>query len=401
MPCASGRPTAGIICEYDPFHRGHARQFELIRRELPDARIVCVMSGCFTQRGAPALFSPAQRARAALEAGADAVLELPCAFAVRDAERFARGGVELLNALGCVTNISFGAESGIDVLMPAAKLLEAPDERFNAELKRGLQDGLSHAAARGKALAACLPETAAALEKPNNILAVCYLRALIRSGSRIKPLPVIREGEYHDETLPEKSGFPSATAVRAAYLRGDFAAAESACGYGLPRGLTVEKRAENAVCPPDALDRLLLYKLRTSDPKALEALPDCAEGLHNRLTACAREASSREELLAVLKTKRYTYSRLSRLCCHALLGVTRGLTDAHPSPEYARLLGFRTESAELLSELKHGDIPILSRGTDGDNDSPLVRLDERAYELWALGAGIPAGLWYRQKMVKV
>ena len=83
------QPVVGIICEYDPFHRGHARQFALIRQTLPDARIVCVMSGCFTQRGMPALFSPAFRARAALTAGADLVMELPCAFAVRDAENFA------------------------------------------------------------------------------------------------------------------------------------------------------------------------------------------------------------------------------------------------------------------------------------------------------------------------
>ena len=104
------RPTVGIICEYDPFHRGHARQFALVREKLPDARIVCVMSGCFTQRGSAALFAPAFRARAALDAGASLVLELPCAFALREAENFALGGIALLDRLGFVTHVSFGCE---------------------------------------------------------------------------------------------------------------------------------------------------------------------------------------------------------------------------------------------------------------------------------------------------
>lgn len=385
------RPVVGVICEYDPFHRGHARQLELIRRELPDAHILCVMSGCFTQRGAPALFSPAVRARAALAAGADVVLELPCAFAVRDAERFALGGAALLQALGCVTHISFGAEDDIDALMPAAELLERPDADFDARVREGLDAGLSHATARGRALAARLPEAADALAKPNNILAVCYLRALDRLGSDIKPLAVRREGDFHGAELGEDGGYPSATAVRAAFLRGDIKAAEAACGYEL-------RAAGESVHLPTALDVLLLHTLRTADPRALAALPDCSEGLHNRLIACAREATSREGLLAALKTKRYAYSRLSRLCCHALLGFDAQTLAAHPAPEYARLLGFREQSAELLARLKRGSLPILARGTDGDRESALRVYDERAYELWALGAGLPSGLWYRQQM---
>ena len=102
------RPVVGVICEYDPFHRGHARQFALIRERLPHALIVCVMSGCFTQRGAPALFAPGFRAGRALASGADAVLELPAAFAVSDAEGFALGGVRLLDALGFVTHLRMG-----------------------------------------------------------------------------------------------------------------------------------------------------------------------------------------------------------------------------------------------------------------------------------------------------
>ena len=217
----------GIICEYDPFHRGHRRQFELIRAQLPGARIVCLMSGPFTQRGMPALHSPADRARAALEGGCDLVLELPCAFSVRDAEHFALGGVSILTRLGFVTHLSFGAEDGLDALLPAAALLDAPTPAFQEALRAALVRGASFAAAQGEALAACLPAPRPApWEKPNNILALCYLRALRRLQSPLLPLPVRREGDYHAPVL-EGRRWPSATAVRAAFLGGDLAAGRS------------------------------------------------------------------------------------------------------------------------------------------------------------------------------
>jgi predicted nucleotidyltransferase len=135
--------VVGIICEYNPFHRGHARQFELIREKLPGAAIVCVMSGPFTQRGMPAVYSPAQRAKSALEAGADLVLELPALFALREAEHFALGGVSILNDLGFVTHISFGCETeDLELLGRAAEVLETQEQGFRGELKEALRKGV-------------------------------------------------------------------------------------------------------------------------------------------------------------------------------------------------------------------------------------------------------------------
>lgn len=377
----------GIICEYDPFHRGHRRQFELIRAQLPGARIVCLMSGPFTQRGMPALHAPAVRARAALQAGADLVLELPCAFSVRDAEHFALGGVSILTRLGFVTHLSFGAEDGLDALMPAAALLDAPTPAFQAALKAALDRGASFAAAQGEALSTCLDvHGAAPWEKPNNILALCYLRALRRLESPLLPLPVRREGDYHAPVL-EGQRWPSATAVRAAFLGGDLAAARAACGYDLPAA---------PVCRPGALDAVLLYKLRTQSARALACLPDCTEGMENRLKACAARAATREELLSLLKTRRYAYARLSRLCCHALLDVTAGLLAAHPLPTYARLLGLRRGA--LNGELRRSALPLPARAADLNPDDPLAALDLRAYDLWALGAGLAQGMLQRQKV---
>lgn len=386
-PGADMETAVGIICEYDPFHRGHKRHFELIRSRLPDARIVCVMSGPFTQRGMPALHSPAVRARAALEAGADLVLELPCAFCVRDAEHFALGGVSLLTRLGFVTHLSFGAEDGLDVLLPAAALLDAPTPAFQAALKAALDRGASFAAAQGEALSACLPSPRPApWEKPNNILALCYLRALRRLQSPLVPLPVPREGDYHAPVL-EGQRWPSATAVRAAFLRGDLASARDACGYELPAA---------PVCRPGALDSVLLYKLRAQSAQALSELPDCSEGLENRLRACAARAATRHELLSLLKTRRYPYARLSRLCCHALLDITSAFLSAHPRPTYARMLGLRRGA--LNGELRQSALPLPARAAELDPGDPLLALDLRAYDLWALGAGLSQGMLQRQKV---
>ena len=405
----------GIICEYDPFHRGHRRQFELIRQKLPEAAIVCLMSGPFTQRGMPALFSPAFRAECALRAGADLVLELPCAFAVRDAEHFALGGVHILTQLGFVTHLSYGVEdAGVD-LAAAARLLEEPTEAFTRVLREELGKGVSFAAAQGAALAACVPceavngadtrQTARVLwQQPNLILALCYRRAMLRLNSHLQPLPVQRMGGYHDAALPVAAdaqseaavAYPSATAVRRAYLSGETAAAEAACGYPLPHAGDSEP-----VCPPEALDRVLLHTLRSMAPAQLQQLPLCTEGLEHRLAAAARQATDRESLLEALKTKRYARARLSRLCTHGLLGATEALFATHPLPEYVRLLGFRRESAGLLSHFRQSGIPVIAKAADGDLQDPLYALDNTAYDLWALGAGIPAGLMLRMNVVRL
>lgn len=376
--------VVGIICEYDPFHRGHAHQFELIRSRLPDARIVCLMSGCFTQRGMPALHTPRLRAEAALRAGADMVLELPCAFAVRDAEHFALGGVEILTRLGFITHLSFGVEDDAACLEQAAQLLESPTPAFTEALRASLAQGNAFAAAQGDALCATLGNRDL-WSRPNNILALCYLRSLLRLQSTLIPLPVQREGDYHAVEL-NAHPWPSATAVRKAFWENDLSAVYEACGYALPA---------SPVCRPDALDMLLLHKLRTTSAEELRALPDCTEGLENRIRACAAVSSSRTELLNQLKTRRYAHTRLNRLCTHALLDM-KADPVSHAHPTYVRLLGFRKAEKELTAFIRQSQLPVISKAADGCMDDPLYQLDLRAYELWALGAGLPAWLMLRQ-----
>ncbi|MCL1855646.1 MAG: nucleotidyltransferase family protein [Clostridia bacterium] len=399
---ADARAVVGILCEYDPFHRGHARQFSLIRETLPGARIICLMSGPFTQRGMPALYSPAFRAQAALLAGADLVLELPGFFAVREAENFALGGISILNGLGIVTHLSFGCEHMVlPLLQEAAALLEDPDECYESMLREGLRKGACFATAQGRALEQALrlrqPAYLRSLERdtgglpgiltaPNNVLAVCYLRALRRLGSSISPLPVLREGKHHETSL-KMGGYPSGTAVRNAILAQAWHQAEAAAGYPLPKG---------PLCRPVSMDRTLLFLLRRMSREQLAALPGCAEGLENRLFAACRQATDRAGLLTALKTKRYSYARLNRLCCCALLGITAALQREARPLDYVRMLGFQKSSESLLSFFPKSAVPLVAKAADGPLDNPSYQTDIRAYDAWALGAGEPAGWMFRQ-----
>ncbi|MBN1778429.1 MAG: nucleotidyltransferase family protein [Clostridiales bacterium] len=386
------KTVVGILCEYDPFHTGHARQFALIKKALPEALIVCLMSGCFTQRGMPALFPPAFRARAALRAGAAMVLEMPCAASVRDAENFALGGVSILERLRFVTHLSFGTEDpDIQALHTAANILENPNGAFLEALQASLAEGKPFAAAQADGVSAAMDEkdTDEFVSKPNNILGICYLRALARLHSDITPLPVRRNSDYHISDLSH-AAYPSASAVRRAFLTGDLKAAEAACGY-LLRTAGAHR--------PDALDSVLLNAVRSMTPAALRKLPDCSEGLEYRLRKCAVQAASRAELLELLKTRRYTRARLNRLLTHAMLGMRAKPLEKQPS--YVRLLGFRKEYEPELALLKQAKLKVIAKASDGNRNNPLYRLDMRAYDLWALGAGLPAGFMFRQQIVIV
>ena len=213
----------------------------------------------------------------------------------------------------------------------------------------------------------------------------------VQMQPELLPLPVLREGDYHAQHL-SANRWPSATAVRNAFWTGDAASANASCGWNLPA---------SPVCAPDALDSILLHRLRTASVQELALLPDCSEGLENRLKSCAVQSISRMELLEKLKTKRYAYARLSRLCCHAMLGITEELLSGHPHPAYVRLLGLRKEAGTLTALFGQSSLPMIAKAADADRNHPLFALDAAAYDLWALGAGIPAGLLFRQGVALV
>ena len=326
--------TAGIVAEYNPFHRGHAWHIAETRRRLGgDAPVVCVMSGHWVQRGECALADKWLRAALALDRGADLVVELPTPWAMASAESFARGAVSLLAATGVVDVLSFGSETGeLAPLEEAAAALDAPDypERLRAALGRGL----SFPAARQEAAGA------ACLSAPNNNLGVEYLRSLRALGSTIRPLTVPRQGAGHDG--PAAGGFASASELRRLLRAGR---GEEAAPY-----LTAPWSGELA--DMQHIERAVLARLRTMGEGDWAALPDGggAEGLPSRLAKAAREAVSLEDFYTLAKTRRYPHARLRRLALAAFLGLRAAERPA--APPYVRVLGLGGRGRALLRKMK-------------------------------------------------
>ena len=326
--------TAGIVAEYNPFHRGHAWHIAETRRRLGgDAPVVCVMSGHWVQRGECALADKWLRAALALDRGADLVVELPTPWAMASAESFARGAVSLLAATGVVDVLSFGSETGeLAPLEEAAAALDAPDypERLRAALGRGL----SFPAARQEAAGA------ACLSAPNNNLGVEYLRSIRALGSTIRPLTVPRQGVGHDG--PAAGGFASASELRRLLRAGR---GEEAAPY-----LTAPWSGELA--DMQHIERAVLARLRTMGEGDWAALPDGggAEGLPSRLAKAAREAVSLEDFYTRAKTRRYPHARLRRLALAAFLGLRAAERPA--APPYVRVLGLGGRGRALLRKMK-------------------------------------------------
>lgn len=384
--------VCGIIAEYDPFTSGHQHHMAQARKLSGAEYVVCVISSAFTQRGLPALFSTHERARMALMAGADLVLGLPVSYSCAQADRFAMGGVGILNALQVVSHLSFGVEAGLkDRLPEVAALLLRPDEAFQQRLKAALREGKSFARAQGEALTAALPELPRdALLQPNFILGLSYLKALRALNSGIHPLPVDRHSAYHSRAL---ASHPSASAARAALRRGDWAGVKGA----LPESsYACVRRAvkEGSLHWPEALDLPLMLAALHGREQA--GIAEISEGLDQRIRKLAPQASGREELARLVKSRRYPMSRVMRALSGLLLGLPRQPLQA---PGYARLLGFRSSAAPLMQAIGRSGFPLYSR--PAREEEPGLKQDMHAEQLWHLGAGQPASRAFQQQIIIV
>lgn len=335
----------GIIAEYNPFHLGHARQIAETRRALGDCAVVCAMSGHWVQRGECALTDKWTRAGMALRGGADLVLELPTPWATSSAESFARGGVGILAAAGVVDTLSFGSEGGDTApLYRAAACLGS--EEYRTALRRFLDKGLPFAACRQAAVEELLGrEAALCLSRPNDNLAVEYLRAL---PERMGALAVRRMGAEHDGA--PVGGYASASAIRG-WLR---------CGKIQRAEAYLPEPWQGDVASMEWCERAVLSRLRTMCPEEAERLPDSGEGVAARLISAGRAARSLEELYALAKTKRYAHARIRRLALWAYLGLAA--EDRPERAPYLRVLGFNERGRAVLREMEgRAQAPILTK----------------------------------------
>ena len=316
----------GIICEYNPLHKGHVKQFQQIRTQLgDDTVIVCLMSGNFVQRGVPAIIDKTLRAKAAIRCGADLVLELPVTYALSSAEGFAAGGVRILGTF--CDYLCFGAETADETALTqtASALLS---DGFPPLLRKYLDQGISFPAARQAALEE-MGLSSELLSSPNNILAVEYCKAIIAQGCAMQPMPIHRGGGYHDEQADFEN--PSATAVRKLMLEsGDFKSLVPAAAYGIFSSAPLHTMA--------AGERAVLSKLRTMRDEEFEMLPYGSEGLWRKFMHACRSEATLEGIIAATKSKRYTRTRIDRMIMCAYLGIT--LQDMLSPVPYVRVLGF-------------------------------------------------------------
>jgi len=345
--------VAGIICEYNPFHLGHAWQLAELRRVLGEGTgVVCAMSGNFVQRGDFAVLEKHARAESAVRSGADLVLELPVTGVLSSAEGFAAAGVAVLAQTGVVDTLVFGSEcADTQRLMKNAECLLS--EEFVKELS--LTGGESFAACREAAVERLLgAETA--LSEPNDILGVEYCKAILKSGVKLDVLALPRNGAMHDGAV--KDGVASATAIRAMLRQG-----EDASRYMSEASAAVYAREcaqGRAPVFPENAERAILSALRGMAEEDFVRYDGGNEGLYHRFYAAVRKGGTVEEILAEAKTKRYALSRLRRMLLCAYLGVQPG-----ESVPYLRVLAANEKGRALLKQMKKAaSAPVLTKSAD-------------------------------------
>lgn len=351
--------TAAIICEYNPFHNGHLYQVQKIKEELHADFIIGIMSGNFVQRGIPAFYDKFSRAKTALECGLDLIIELPVRYATSSAEYFASGAVYLLDSLNFIDFLVFGTEDNNLALLEqyATLFLEEPED-FKILLKNHLRSGLSYPAARQVAASNFLSSNdTKLLEKPNNILAIEYLKALKKYHSDIRPYGILRrDSGYHHYKID--STISSATSIRAHMQENGF---DSLVCHAVPPSTRTILETEYGKSFPVSLDDfsdMIFYRLMME--KEPEHYLDYHPEMMDRILRYLPESSSVEHLIALVKSKNFTYGRIARYLLHLLLNINNVSIEA--SPSYIKVLGFRKSSSFYFKELRcHSSLPVIQK----------------------------------------
>lgn len=344
----------GIVAEYNPFHNGHLYHLQKALEASNADTTIAVMSGNFIQRGEPALLDKFTRADIAVKNGIDLVIELPLYYSVATAEKFAFGAVKLLSECG-VNNIAFGVENNdIEKLNSITDILINEPINYKDELKKQLDLGLSYPEARSNAVSKILGISNNILNKPNNILAIEYLKALKAIKSNITPILLDRvDSGYYD--TDSNTNILSATGIREKLKNN-----EDVDVY-LP-----SNTLENMYSPVflEDFEENIIYALRKMSLEDLRELPDVTEGLENRIFYAIQNSKSLEELINNIKTKRYPLTRIKRILISALLDMSRtnlNTFDKSGGPQYIRVLAFNQKGQELLSTITSTtSIPVVT-----------------------------------------
>ena len=360
MPLNYTPKILGIVAEYNPFHSGHLYQINKAKSICAADYVVVIMSGHFTQRGEAAIYDPYLRTEMALKAGVDAVYEMPAAFSTASAADFAFYAVTFLTLLN-VDYISFGVEDAtLDELENLADILLNESEGFKNLIKEKLSKGYTYPLARKDAFLNELKnfrnfdETGikSLLSTPNNILGLEYIYTIKKIGSHLRPVLIKRKGsDYHDNGIAYNKEHSSATALRKYLsLHSELKELESSL---MPSSIEIIKKSKPLFADDfrGSISRKL-YDLLYNDVD-LSIYSDISTNLSDRIYKLNKNYSDYETMVASIKSKDYTFTRISRALCHILLNIKRSDTDIYKNNiKYSKLLGFRRSSGHLLKLIK-------------------------------------------------
>lgn len=368
--------TVGIISEYNPFHNGHRHHIRCVRERYPEAQIISVMGGSFTQRGECAILSKWQRAESAVRNGVDLVVELPASYTVRSAQDFARGGVQLLNAMGVVDLLSFGTKyADADAIMKAADY--ADTQEAQQLLHQEIQKGLSYGAALRKVMeyAPELQDIPYILQDPNSVLALEYVRSLKSTGSAMKPLPILRIGADH-HSMEIGTEIASGTAIRTAIQQ--LSADNKTICNTVPE-ITYADLIASDIPYMENLFHPLLNRICFSPHEELSEIYGVNEGLENRIVNAAYRAKSLGEFIQLVSTKRYSHSRIRRLVFYILRDIKKEYMQKidNARPQYIRVLAFNQTGRSILRDLKSAtSLPVITKFSDYFTDDDVRHTGE-------------------------
>ncbi|NRY62162.1 nucleotidyltransferase [Clostridium beijerinckii] len=377
----------GIITEYNPFHKGHEYHLSKAKSDTNADGIVCVMSGNFMQRGIPAIIDKWRRAEMAIKNGVDLVLELPLVYSISSAEHFAFGSVSLLNSLGVIDHLYFGSEEGnVSILEDIAKVLVSEPLRYKKLLKDNLDLGLPFHLSRANALKDYLNSNKLldTISNSNNILGIEYIKSLIRLNSSIVPKTIKREGSLYND-INISASFASATSIRK-HLKekslNDLTDIIPKASYDILLDLSSSKYP--FIFEEDTF-KYIKYKLLTNE-RSLSNLPDVSEGIDNKILKEILRSNSLNELILNSKSKRYTYTRISRILLQSFLNLEDfDLLNLSKSPvPYARVLAFNSTGQRILKSIKTNSSINLITKVPRNNQCDHLKIDilgTKAYSL--------------------
>lgn len=397
--------SIGIIAEYNPFHNGHLYQIQKAKELTGADTVIAVMSGNFTQRGDTSLINKFEKAKIALQNEVDMVIELPTIYSISSAENFALGGVKILNEIGNIDYLVFGIEEeNLEKLQAIADVLVNEDDEFKRNIKEELDKGNSYPKAREIVLKKVLSSENVKniMQKPNNILAIEYLKALKTTNSKIKPIAIKRKNTMHnDENINEN--YASGTYIRKLFIENNFNEIRKVVPkYTYERLLELKNQGAYVSSINDFSD-IVIYKIRTMTKEEISQIADVNEGLENIIKLASTTCKTIDEIVEKVSTKRYTKTRISRILTYILLDITKSeIEQSKNANPYIRVLGINKKFEGILKTINNDKlITSLKKFEENNGENQLLNIDKKATEIYTIKypKSVQANLDYTSKFI--